>query len=979
MSDRVAGGCYFESSLESWSPHVKHQLKLLSPGAFQSMAAALAIAEFGSGIQVMGAGKDGGRDMYSDGSLTFVSTDESGTEVFAGYTVFQVKHHDKVSDSETTNASWLWGEVKKELDAWAEWDKKDPRDPLPDQLIFITNVALTPVQNTGGHDSIRKNIAAYRAKLNDSSRDIDDQNAIVDKVQRRKRIAHIKTIRFWDGNQIDALLSKHEAVRRRFDAFLTASDVFTFISELTGNVSVKDCEQVLLDQARTELLSDGLVYFDDAGDRDNRGVPVHEVAIDLPVTFPGGGRRSTVLGHVLERGDNILARDITAVDGPRHIVLTGQPGNGKTTISKLIVQAYRVAALKGSTALAATHDAVLAGTEAVLLTLGHQLPRHRRWPLRIDLAHYAEERGHKLDESLMRYVAERISTKSNYGAVTPATLVSWLSAWPWAVVFDGLDEVTEPEVRRRVIERVVEFVNNAEGDGCDLLAVVTTRPVGYTENIDPMSFETVALDDLTPREAVAFGTKAAQVRLSGNQERIEKVVTALRRAAQDENLVKLLRTPLQVLILSIIVDGAGTIAPDRYSLFWSYYDTVVRRERNKPTMVRTLLTKYEPFIHQLHERAGFVLQQRSEIADHSTAVLTEPELRNIVWHILDEAEFQPDGHHSDVLDSIISSATQRLVLIAPRNNGFGFEVRSLQELMAARRISDTPLETLIRRLRLLAPSPHWRNTWLFAAGRMFAEPRTHEHQAVVELVETIDGEAPGRLGQHLPIGPELALDILDDGMARAWPNWSRRILARGLHVLDAPTTFNLDWSLRILLRYADSGVEQRDSVARMIRDDLTATANRLTLASAAGMVPAIERDLRVHERTLGLGLVLDQVAKTPHAGSTGVDWPAFNEELDTSPHVDALDALIRGAAGALEAIKNDAFTDEHEASLLACLDVPQAAAVLSAALAHVLPGDVTLFLQLRAVLSQRFRAPLGERILVCTDETTFADSTSQAP
>lgn len=251
----------------------------------------------------MGAGKDGGRDLYFDGTLKFGSADHSSAEAFAGYTVFQVKHHDKISDLETTNASWLWGgEVKKELDAWAEWDKKDPRDPLPDQLVFITNVALTPVQNTGGHDAIRKNIKVYRDKLNDPSRDTDNQEAILDRVQRRKRIAHIKTIRFWDGNQLDALLSTHADVRRRFDAFLTTSDVFTFISELTGNAAVKDSEQVLLDQARTELLSDGLVYFDDAGDRENRGIPVHEVAIDLPVTFPGGGgERSTVLGHVLER------------------------------------------------------------------------------------------------------------------------------------------------------------------------------------------------------------------------------------------------------------------------------------------------------------------------------------------------------------------------------------------------------------------------------------------------------------------------------------------------------------------------------------------------------------------------------------------------------------------------------------------------------------------------------------------------------
>jgi hypothetical protein len=165
------------------------------------------------------------------------------------------------------------------------------------------------------------------------------------------------------------------------------------------------------------------------------------------------------------------------------------------------------------------------------------------------------------------------------------------------------------------------------------------------------------------------------------------------------------------------------------------------------------------------------------------------------------------------------------------------------------------------------------------------------------------------------------------------------------------------------LRYADSGADQRDAIARLIRDDLTATANRLTLASAAEMVPAIERDLRVHERTLGLGLVLDQIAKAPHPASHGVDWDAFNDELDTSPHPADLDPVIRAAGDALEAIKNEAFTEEHEADLVACLNIPQAAAVLSAALAHVLPGDVALFLQLKSVLAQRFRTPLGERIL----------------
>src|SRR3546814_4547877 len=76
----------------------------------------------------------------------------------------------------------------------------------------------------------------------------------------------------------------------------------------------------------------------------------------------------------------------------------------------------------------------------------------------------------------------------------------------------------------------------------------------------------------------------------------------------------------------------------------------------------------------------------------------------------------------------------------------------------------------------------------------FSSRRRHTRCALVTGVQTCALPICGaeRIGEHLPIGPELALDILDDGMARAWPSWSRRILAHGLHVLDAPSAFNLD-------------------------------------------------------------------------------------------------------------------------------------------------------------------------------------------
>lgn len=939
-----------------------HELQMLSPAGFQSLAAGLAIAEFGAGVQAMGPGPDGGRDLYFEGPLNWRPADRSSSEDWDGYTVFQVKHKEELSDRGTVNATWLWGEVRNELDKWA--DPGGKRTRMPDQLVFITNVPMTPVSETGGHDAVRKNIRGYRDKLDDNSRDTT-ATAIVNRVQRRDRIAKIKTIRFWDGNQLDALLTVHDGVRRRFDAFLTASDVFTFMSELTGNVALNQGETALLDHARTELLSDGLVYFDQAGDRDNRGIPVHDVAIDLPVTFPGGGRRSTVLKHVLARGEHVLARDITAHTGPRHIVLTGQPGNGKTTMSQVIVQAYRSAALKGSQALAANHLATIDGTEKVLKQLGQQLPKNRRWPLRVDLAKYAEERGQKLDETLIRYLAHRISSRSPVGNITPAALNTWMRGWPWLLVLDGLDEVTEPETRRRVIERIVEFVNNADADNCDLLVVLTTRPVGYTENVDPLSFETVALDDLTPAEAVAYGTRAADVRIGDNPDRIEKVVNALTNAANDENLAKLLRTPLQVLILSIIVDGAGTITPDRYSLFWSYYDTVLRRERNKNNVLRNLLTRYEPLIQQLHERAGFVLQERSEAAEHSKATLSDAELRDIAWHVLNDAEYKPNDRHADVLEAIVKAATQRLVLIAPRETGFGFDVRSLQELMAALRISNSPMDTVLSRLRLLAPSPHWRNTWLFVAGKLFSQPQPHDHQALVELVESIDRNVPERLGDPLPIGHHLALDVLDDGMARTWPGWSERLLKHGIHFLDDPAPADLHRSVHILLRYADNGVDQRSSVVEAIRGTVGATADRQTARNAALLIPAIEADVKVHDRTKGLALLIEQLANTAPTTPSEPDWDNFNIEIETSPHAEHAHELVTDAVDAIRSLATgQPLTSDLVQHLREGLDHPGAAAVVNAALTHVLRQDVALLKVLRdQFMADRCRAPVGDRVI----------------
>lgn len=939
-------------------------LEQLGPIGFQDLAAALAVQAFGPGVQVMGAGRDGGRDLYFKGPLVWQQAGGQPGEVWDGYTVFQVKHKEQLSARPQDDASWLWGQVRKELETWA--DPAKGRDPVPDHLVVITNVPLSPVPGSGGHDSLNNNIRSYLKTLADDSRDIGDGSL---RKAKLARLSRMRKWRLWDGNQIQALLSLYPGVRQAFPGFLTAADVFANLAEVAGSLPLDRLEPGLRAHARTTLIGEGTIYFDEAGSSDGKGLPVHQVAIDLPVTFDGGADHGSVIQLVLERGEHILRPRLTTRRGPRHLIVAGAPGNGKSTVSKFLVQAYRAAMLAGASNLSGEHQAVISGMEEALQRLGTALPRHRRWAMRVDLAEFAHEHGTEEDITLIRYIAERVSKRSDLGNVMPSALSAWMRRWPWFLVLDGLDEVTDPTVRKRLIERVTELVATAEGDDCDLFVVLTTRPIGYTENIAPTQFERIDLDYLQPEEAVRYGTLVTTVRLGNDQDRIEKIVAQLRKAADDEALRNLLRTPLQVLIMTIILGAAGRLAPDRFSLFWGYYEIVFRRERDKQTSFNRILQEYGLQIQQLHERIGFELQVRSESGDRSNATLTHQELEDLTWQVLHEAGFKPSDADADLRTKIVTAATRRLVLIAPRGDeGYGFDVRSLQELMAAMHLTTGPLDLVSQRLRTAAASPHWRNTWIFAAGRLFSTPQEHQHHALVELVETIDESAEARLGSVVPVGPRLALDLIDDGMARSWPKWRDRLVACGLRVLQEPelTPADLLTVVRTLVRFASIGDDQHHAVAEGLRDALAGSpAAQATAERFQKTVQDVVEDIDARARTQGLS----EVRRRPSASTPGMlldGWTDFEEEIHTSPFSRDVLVKVTAAANAIRRISQSgadkaAAADDSLAEVVAtALEDDQAARVLASALHHVAAHEPVLVAVLRdEVLPIVHRAPVG--------------------
>jgi hypothetical protein len=107
---------------------LSYDLTRLGPVGFQDLAAALAIARFGANIHPMGAGRDGGRDLYFRRPLIWQRCDDTQPgEVWDGYTVFQVNHKAVLAARPADNASWLWTQVRAELNEWADPDSDRAR------------------------------------------------------------------------------------------------------------------------------------------------------------------------------------------------------------------------------------------------------------------------------------------------------------------------------------------------------------------------------------------------------------------------------------------------------------------------------------------------------------------------------------------------------------------------------------------------------------------------------------------------------------------------------------------------------------------------------------------------------------------------------------------------------------------------------------------------------------------------------------
>ncbi|WP_299449652.1 NACHT domain-containing NTPase [uncultured Serinicoccus sp.] len=740
----------------------------LGPHDFERMVQALLVCEFGPTLEVFGTGKDDGRDAVFEGvSPTTLTADDAPS--WDGYHVFQAKFCERPGDARA-NKGWLLAQVRRELKRWSEVVTYNDKTELkrkgrrPDYFIVITNVSLSG-HIGGGIDEVESAIREHAA---------DPKNQW-----------DLNACQVWDRSKVERLLDAHVSVRQRFNGLLTAGDVIAALAGGTMTVptiSLGDSLPLLEEHARVELVQGGQVKLGEAGQVANQRLDLAAVAVDLPAeieTDEDGMSDLRVLQHIITVG-NLVQRPSVRVESSPHFLIIGGPGQGKTTLGRILVQTYRAALLSSRPNQSPQVSRIVVASLERAAQIGAPRITNRRWPFRVDLAEYASDVAGGAEVPLVAYIARKIN------AVTGADFFArnarqWLGAWPWLLVLDGYDEVASAVAREQVARAVTALLETAQTEDADLLIVATTRPQGYGNEL-PDALAKLKLRKLSRDDAVAYATRLTQMRLGEDADKTE-VIKRITAAVDDEVTGRLMGTPLQVMILTLLLENRRRPPQDRASLFQAYYDVIYDRELQKQNYLSDVLQDHRLDIDAIHFRVGLTLQIRSEDGGDFDAAMSADELHQIIRQRLIAQEHSGPSLERRV-DDLTRAARDRLVLLAATGQDHvGFDLRSLQEFMAAKALTSGRDDDVVRDLTAIGPSAHWRNTWLLAVGTLYRE-KPDLFDRMLQAMRDVDAADDAWLSILAPIGPRLATDVLEDGLAANNPRHLRLLIEHALETLN---------------------------------------------------------------------------------------------------------------------------------------------------------------------------------------------------
>ncbi|WP_171984193.1 AAA family ATPase [Burkholderia cenocepacia] len=417
-----------------------------------------------------------------------------------------------------------------------------------------------------------------------------------------------------------------------------------------------------------------------------------------------------------------------------------------------------------------------------LLPLQVSLPDFSAW-LAENSPEMTSEKG--AIPTIIRFIADQPSARN--AGLTEGILFECATKLPTLIVLDGFDEIGATKDRARLVFAARELLASFVENKVSAQILATTRPQGYAGELENIGIKLKSryLTPLSQNEALEYAERLVSKKIQDSDLR-QKTLARLREAAAEPATQRLLTTPLQVTILTALVQQLGRAPRERWNLFYRYFTYTYDREIERATYASRLLADYRSHIEKIHARVGLLLQVEAERDGGASARMTRKGLEDVIRRVLLEDEVA-DDELSYLVKDIAAAAEQRLVfLVEPEPNRFGFEIRSLQEFMAAWALSSGRDAEVEARLMQVAKAPMFRNVVLFMASRLFSEGSPLRDVLADDICGVLDigqNDEPARITK---VGGVLALETLEEGAVLAQPKRARALMQRAVRLLELP-------------------------------------------------------------------------------------------------------------------------------------------------------------------------------------------------
>jgi hypothetical protein len=399
------------------------------------------------------------------------------------------------------------------------------------------------------------------------------------------------------------------------------------------------------------------------------------------------------------------------------VVIEGAPGQGKSTVAQYICQVHRIRLLEKERDLTLVPD------------------DHKRAPLRVpfkidlrDLAtwirgqdpfrpdHLALPQNHP--QSLESLIGWHVEYKTGGRKFTVDDVHAAATVNPILLVLDGLDEVADIALRRKVIDEANAGISRLRSSAMSLQVVATSRPAVFSNSpgFPERRFAYLQLSHLTPDLVHEYASKWCAVSRASDVDR-KLIFDALNTKLVQPHIRDLSRNAMQMAILLNLISTLGESLPDaRTALYDEYMKLFLRREAEK----NTIIAKHRTLIIDIHRYLAWVLQTGAE-GENPQGTISETALKTLLGEYLER-----EGRDPGLVDELFQGILERVVALVKRIEGlFEFDVQPLREYFCARFLYDTAPSSSVGRATSgsrpdrfdgVSRNPYWLNVTRFFAG-----------------------------------------------------------------------------------------------------------------------------------------------------------------------------------------------------------------------------------------------------------------------